>query len=138
MKKILLVLLCVLSINGLFAQQPNAKVLQALSNSEIAKLQPAQVDYLNFLSENLVIISSMPEKAVGLADFSTIRRKDGKATDLKTLDLNQFNPLLFVIPIQKDKVTAYKFGDTGKVITVLSQDRLDVLYERYKSNNAKK
>lgn len=138
MKKLLFVLLCVLSFDGLFAQQANAKVLQALSKAEISKLQPNELDYLNFLSENLVIISSMPEKAGALEDFSTLGRKDGKANDVKMLDLNQFNPLLFSIPIQKDKVTAYKVGDTGKVITVLSQDRLDVLYERYKSNNAKK
>lgn len=120
-----------------FAQQANSKVKQALTSSEIAKLNSKEIDYMNFLSENLVIISTAPEKANSFQDFSSIARKDGKPNDIKAIDWNNFNPLLYILPIAKDKVTGYKVGETGKVITVLSQDRLDVLFKRYQSNHSK-
>lgn len=137
MKKLLLISFCLLIFQTVVSQTANTKVQEVYSSAEIAQMSAADVDYLNFLSENMVIVSHADGKVLDAVDFATVIRKDGSANKADDIRWNDFNPLEYAFTVNPDKNTVYSVGQTGLVITVLSGQRLETLYERFKASNKK-
>ncbi|MFN0032542.1 MAG: hypothetical protein ACKVOR_10305 [Flavobacteriales bacterium] len=130
--KITFTLSLMIALFSASAQQivPNAKVLAAYTQQELAAMNNEQIDYLNFLSDNLCILSENVEKAASLPLFAFTSKDGGKAIDPAT-----FNALLYMQLQAADTYQYYRIGDTNWVVFVNSASRLEELYARYKASN---
>jgi hypothetical protein len=119
------------------AQESNAKVKAAFKPSELAKMSSVEIDYLNFLSENLVIISNASDKAKSVSEDQILVRKNGGVASLSEISIDNFNPLLFNLTVLPNNYNHYRIENSDYIVTVMSDSRLKVLYERYKANGGK-
>lgn len=135
MIKRLLFVAFVLSASFLSAQEASSKVKQVYSEAQLAAMSSEQLQWNNFLAEELAVIQLAPEKASGLTDLTTVGRKDGQPIDPSTVTVADFNPLMYNFSSDLPQNAYYRVGDTGLVIVVYSQARLEQLYARYKANS---
>lgn len=135
MRKIVLMFVAVMLIQGLSAQVANNFVSSAFSKAELKGMSPEQIDYLNFLSEKAAIVSYAPEKAAQCEDLGTIA-KSGVSVSSVTKENFNFHNFNFVIDPTKSQV--FKIGDSGNVVMIYSQERLNIMYDRYKKSNSSK
>lgn len=134
MRKIVLMFVAVMLIQGLSAQVANKFVSSAFSKTELKAMTPDQIDYLNFLSEKAAIVSYAPEKAPQCEDISVVSAKSGVSISSVTKENFNFHMFNFVIDPTKSQV--YKIGDSGNIVMIYSQERLNIMYERYKKSNS--
>jgi hypothetical protein len=135
MIKRILFLAFVLSASLVSAQEANSKVKQVYSEAQLAAMTSEQLQWNNFLAEELAVIQLAPEKASGLTDLTIVGRKDGQAIDPSTVTITDFNPLMYNFSTVLVQNAYYRVGDTGLVIVVYSQARLEQLFARYKANS---
>jgi hypothetical protein len=64
--------------------------------------------------------------------------KNGSVLSSTSVDVANFNPLLFNIKVLPSEYSYYRIGDSEYIVTVMSEARLKVLYERYKANGGTK
>lgn len=123
----------VMLIQGLSAQVANNFVSSAFSKTELKAMTPEQIDYLNFLSEKAAIVSYAPEKAAQCEDLADLA-KSGISVSSVTKENFNFHNFNFVIDPTKSQ--AFKIGDSGNIVMIYSQERLNIMYDRYKKSNS--
>ncbi len=135
MRKIVLMFVAVMLIQGLSAQVANNFVSSAFSKTELKAMTPEQIDYLNFLSEKAAIVSYAPEKAAQCEDLATVAKS---GTSVSSVTKENFNFHNFNIVIDPTKSQSFKIGDSGNIVMIYSQERLNIMYDRYKKSNSSK
>ncbi len=135
--RIVLVLFALMPVVAI-SQEANSKVKAAYTSAELAKMSVEEIDYLNFFSDNAVIVSNAGEKAQSIAVTGELSLKNGSVLSAPSVDIANFNPLLFNLKVLPNEYSYYRIGDSECVITVMSEARLEVLYERYKANGGAK
>lgn len=123
----------VMLIQGLSAQVANNFVSSAFSKTELKAMTPEQIDYLNFLSEKAAIVSYAPEKAALCEDLATVAKS---GTSVSSVTKENFNFHNFNFVIDPTKSQAFKIGDSGNIVMIYSQERLNIMYDRYKKSNS--
>ncbi|MEZ4799552.1 MAG: hypothetical protein R2809_07240 [Flavobacteriales bacterium] len=119
-------LLLVFSVSVAIAQVANNKVQEVYSQAQISAMTADEVNYLNFLSEKGAIVSYAPEKALPSKISPLFLPK--KTVDMNSLNADNFNILVFDLTILPNKFQSFRIGDTGYVVTIYSQSRLDTMY----------
>lgn len=135
--RIVLVLFALLPFAAI-SQEANSKVKAAFTSAELAKMSVEEIEYLNFFSDNAVIVSNAGEKAQSIAVSGELSLKNGSVLSAPSVDVANFNPLLFTIKVLPNEYGYYRIGDSEYIVTVMSEARLKVLYERYKANGGTK
>jgi len=128
-KKIFVILLC--AFTGLygFAQgkQASGKVNTAFSAAKIATLSPEEVEWNNFIADNMCIISTGDaSKTAGLPEIDL-----GSQSSATTAS---FNPLLANITQLENEHQYFRIAGTDKSLFVFSLSRSRVMFQRYLKN----
>lgn len=135
MKKILLMASAVCCCIILSAQTgaPSPKVLGGFSAQQIAAMSPEQVDWYNFLADNMCLVNKNPQKSENLTDLNGLI--DPGVAPAAVTNSAGFNPFLYNIEPEHSENQYFRVGNTGYTVFVYSHEKLEELYERFKINN---
>lgn len=125
-------LLLAVIVSSAMAQVANNKVQEVYSQSQITAMSADEINYLNFFSEKGSIVSYAPEKSASFDDIGSLPTK--KSVDVNSLNEDNFNILVFDLTILPNKFQSFRIGDTGYVVTIYSQSRLDSMYAKMNQN----
>lgn len=136
MKQYFLSILFFAIIGHISAQVANDKVNEVYTPLQLKAMTGDQIQYLNFLSEKGSVVSYAPEKSASFDDLMAQPTKANVA--LGAVDASSFNLLAFdIIPLE-DKFQSYRIGDSGYVVTIYSQKKLDAMYDKYTKSHSSK
>lgn len=137
MKKVLL--LAAFALAGLFGHAQSSECVyldQAYTAAERNAMAASQQDYLCFVATKGYYINDMTGKDLSqYADISTLQPRDGfAAVSGSNFDMNTFNLLQFQFELQEGNPLIYRIGDSGKVLFIQSEARMQMLYQRHLAN----
>lgn len=138
MKKVLLLATFIFSGVLAYAQNNSCDYLsQAYTATELNAMDAAEKDYLCFMATKGYYINDMTGKDLsGYADISTLQPRQGFAPlSGSSFDMNTFNLLQYQVELQEGNPLIYRIGNTGKVLFIQSESRMQMLYQRHQANN---
>ena len=144
MKTKLLILALMLTIfSAAFAQEFNPKLLVKYSENELIKMKQISLDF--YLTNEFRVtetmgyyFTDMPTKpGTDVKQLKKININTGaELPDVITdLDLIDFNPLNYNCVPNFDQYAFYEFGNTGKLLVLFSETRIQKLIEIEKLKN---
>ena len=113
-----------------FSQQTiDNRLLAKYSQADLQKMQPDQLDFLNYYVEHASYIVDMPNKPIQYTDL--VRLSDNSKA-ISAGELTNFNPYLYNCKNLQDKNAYYKIGNTGKLLIMVAMKNLQNQYNNYK------
>ena len=113
----------------IIGQTPDLKVIEHLGNEKADQLLASSPDkyehLLNYINSSWYVQDVSFKDLANVTDFRTVEfigNGVNRFDDGKSFYIENFNPLLYNIPIQNKYPTTYKLGDTGKIITFYSRE----------------
>jgi hypothetical protein len=133
MKPISLLSFCLLLVLNSFGQgtTPGAKLTAAYSTQQLSAMESAEIEKMNFVADHLCIIQDANEKTASLPVLNLVA-PDGTVVPAD-VNTETFNPILYGIEAQQQN-QYYSIANGTKTLFVYSNERLDVLYARFKAN----
>lgn len=111
------------------------KVNEAFGKSTIEKMSTSEIEWQNFLAENMCTVNELPSGKN--ATYPEIDLSNNGSLNPSEITTENFNPLVAGITPLQSEHQHFKISGTNKVLFVFSLDRLKVLYSRYQTNQKK-
>ncbi len=133
MKKLLTILVLLVAFTGVYAQQvsviPDNKLYAKFQSDDInnmVNLMPQEITYWNWFAYNgFVVKRTTPENAQKYPLLKFFDKDTKLAADEEVAyDESSFNIMAYDFEILPDKANAYRIGETGYVVNILSQRKL--------------
>ena len=133
MKKLLTILVLLVAFTGVYAQQvsviPDNKLYAKFQSDDInnmVNLLPQEITYWNWFAYNgFVVKRTSPELAQKYPPLKFYDKDTKLAADEEVAyDELSFNIMAYDFEIHPDKTIAYRIGNTGYIVNILSQRKL--------------
>lgn len=144
MKRILIILILTVVFAGAYAQQggnvmPDNRLysrFQAVTINNMVEKLPSEIVFWNWFADNGYVVKyASPEDAMSFPPLK-FYDKDTKlaAEEEVAYDEATFNIMAYDFEILRDKSNAYRIGNTGYVVSILSDRELVINYNKHLSH----
>ncbi len=119
----------IFSMTGFSQQTIDNRLLAKYDQASLQKMQPEQLDFLNYYVEHAWSIIDMPNKPI---QYTNLVRISDNSKAISSGELTNFNPYLYNCKNLQDKNSYYKIGNTGKILIMVAMKNLQNEYNNYK------
>jgi len=144
MKRILIILILTFAFAGVYAQQEGSVVpdnrlysrFQTVTINNMVEKLPSEIVFWNWFVDNgFVVKYASPENAMQFPPLK-FYDKDTKlgAEEEVVYDEATFNIMAYDFEILQDRSNAYRIGNTGYIVSILSDRELVTNYNKYFSH----